>query len=719
MNSSPKSPPDKGDNKALPDQPVTVIKGIAKAKARQLSGVGIHTLSDAIHYYPRTYENITLNPKLSDLTDKMSCSFVAAVATTPTKTGYGKKAWVKTVLTDDTAKIRAIWFHQPYVIENLKVGEYYRFTGVVQRDNRVFQIVNPHFEKVSVEESDTDSESQREIIFRPVYPLSQSVTRPLLETVISGALTLMDPVLEDPLPPEVLQIENLCDYRFALQKIHHPDSAEEAEIARRRLIYEELFLLDGRLRMLKSKFREQEKGIPILLTTESKQSLEHYIQNLPFQLTGDQHRVSLDVLQDMRRKSPMNRLIQGDVGSGKTAVAAICMMACALAGQQSVIMAPTSVLAQQHYRTLQQFAQGSSVRIALLTGSSTATEKTEIRAGLASGAISILVGTHAVLTPENRVFSPALLITDEQHRFGVRQRATFFSDGKSIPHLLVMSATPIPRSLGMILYGDMDISVIREKPPGRNPIETYVVASSSNPRVWEIIRNQARAGRQIYYVCPLIEKEDDPNDDLSESEDDRKSVTEMHRELSTSLPDLCIGLLHGEMKSAEKDKIMEDFLAGVIQVLVTTTVIEVGVDNPNASIMIVENAERFGLAQLHQLRGRIGRGPHRAVCILKSDHRGQRAKARLRCLCETEDGYAIAMKDLELRGPGDFFGTRQHGIPELRVADLYRDADLLPRVHAAWDRIQQMDRDLKDLRMRVITEAMNRRFPDSLFPPPL
>jgi ATP-dependent DNA helicase RecG len=427
----------------------------------------------------------------------------------------------------------------------------------------------------------------------------------------------------------------------------------------------------------------------------------------------DQVSVCDEILKDMILAKPMNRLVQGDVGSGKTVVAAIAMYACAVCGHQSIFMAPTSILAEQHHRTLTKLFAHAGFTVDLMLGSTKASEKAKIRERLSSGETKILVGTHAVLSEKNVYDSLALMITDEQHRFGVRQRADILTKNTNDLHTLVMSATPIPRTLGLILYGDLDISVISTMPSGRIPIETYTASSESSERIYDIIRRQLEAGRQVYYVCPLIESEDDDESDLL-------AVLDLYEKFSKEVfMEYRIGLLHGSLKPAEKEQIMRDFAAGKTDILVSTTVVEVGVDNPNASLMIIENAERFGLSTLHQLRGRIGRGPHRSVCILKSDSESELAMKRLKTLCLTTNGFEIAERDLELRGPGDFFGTRQHGLPVLRIANLYRDAKTLEKVTRTVHELFSKKGWISGQEANAVISAFNYRFGSEMSRPSL
>ena len=694
------------------DKPVASLAGVAANRAAQLEKLGIRTVMDLVGHFPRDYEDWTTCFPIQELVHDEVCSFIACVRTAPSLQRKGRLSMLRASLSDESGVIRAIWFNQPYLVKKLMKGKFFFFRGRIRRDGKNFDVTNPVFEEIGDEVSD-DAGNRG---LQPVYPLTKGLTRGVLSSLIQRVLEKAIDGIADPLPAFIRKEEKLCGAAFAYEKIHKPMSAEEMEIARKRLVYEELFLVQGALRWMRMKTKKEEQAYPVLLSVEKKGVLEECIRRLPFSLTSDQQSISLKVLEDMRGAVPMNRLVQGDVGSGKTIIAAISMLACGLCGLQSVLMAPTSILAQQHYRTISTFLEGAGIRAALLLGSTSAAEKKRIRQELLSGEVSILVGTHAVLSKENSFSSLALLVTDEQHRFGVRQRGSFFEKGKTIPHVLVMSATPIPRTLALILYGDLDISVMREKPAGRIPVETYIADSAQEERIEDIVRRQVDEGRQVYYVCPLIEEKDDAVPD----EEVLLSATELYNRLATDVfPDLRVGLMHGGMRAVDKDVVMSDFVTGTIQILVSTTVVEVGVDNPNASLMIIENADRFGLAQLHQLRGRIGRGAHRSVCILKSEKKEGLAMKRLTTLCKTSDGFEIARKDLELRGPGDFFGTRQHGIPDLKIANLYRDGDILAKVGEVWDRIYSEQTLLEDPRLEETFVAVFRKFGEEFFHPAL
>ena len=692
------------------DTPVEQLPQVASRRLALLQKLDIYTVYDLISYFPREYENWSNILPVDSLTDGTDGSFIAVVRQKPSLQRKGKMFILRAVLSDGSGTIRAVWFNQPYLLQKLEKGASYFFRGKIRRDGSHFDVTNPVIEP---------DQPDDKLLIRPFYPLTKGLKQGNLRSLIELVLPTAIPCIKEPLPTDVRREEKLCSAGFAYEKIHRPSSEEELEIAKKRLIYEELFLIQGGLRWMKMRSRMEQRAYKVHLSPDNKKDLKAAVSRLPFTLTDDQKHVIKDVLLDLEKDVPMNRLVQGDVGSGKTAIAAVSVLACALCGRQSVFMAPTSILARQHFQTLSRFLSDTGVSIALLLGSTPAVEKKRIRAALASGELLVLVGTHAVLSEKIEYACLAMTITDEQHRFGVRQRASFMAKENTEPHTLVMSATPIPRTLALILYGDLDISVIHQIPSGRVPIETYTASSPDEERVQGIVSRQVEQGRQVYYVCPVIEMQDEETIGPIE-ENGLMSAVELYNHLAQDIfPDFNVGLLHGGLKPSQKEDVMERFVSGEIQVLVSTTVVEVGVDNPNASLMIIENADRFGLSQLHQLRGRIGRGPYRSVCILKSDKIEGLAQKRLMTLCTTTDGFVIAQKDLELRGPGDFFGTRQHGIPELRIANLYRDTEVLVRVGIALDKIFQSDPNLETPSSKVLMPAFLQRFGSEINHPSL
>ena len=653
---------------------VRYIKGIGEAKAKALGKLGIFTLGDLIGWFPRRYEDHRETRPISSLIPGETACVAAMIASEP-KVSHIRKGMdlVKVRAVDDTGALDVTFFNQSWLKNQLRVGETYIFYGRAEgsllRKTMAGPVVEP--------------EGRREFTGRivPVYPLTAGVSQLLLSRAIRQGLDECADILPDCLPDSVRQTHGLCRVNYAYENIHFPESPEALDIARRRLAFEELFFFAIGLKLLRSR-RETVSVEPFRPV-----DMAPFYDALPFILTGAQRRCVDEAIADMTAGKPMNRLCQGDVGSGKTMVAAACVYFCVKNGRQAALMAPTELLAEQHYRGLAPLLEQLGLRCALLTGSTPAKTKRSVTAQLASGELDFAIGTHALISGGVAYANLGLVVTDEQHRFGVAQRTALAEKGEH-PHTLVMSATPIPRTLALILYGDLDVSVIDQLPPGRKPIETYAVTSAYYPRLYAFIRKQVEAGRQVYIVCPMVSE----NDDLP---DERKAVTEYAQKLQSEIfPDLRVAYVHGKMKSREKDTVMSAFAAGETNILVSTTVIEVGVDVPNASLMVVENAERFGLSQLHQLRGRVGRGQHQSYCVLVSDNKNDETRQRLRAMTKTADGFKIAEEDLRLRGPGDFFGLRQHGLPGLRVADIGCDTRLLTEAQTAAEELLAHDPSL-------------------------
>ncbi len=653
---------------------VRYIKGIGEAKAKALGKLGIFTLGDLIGWFPRRYEDRRETRPISSLIPGETACVAAMIASEP-KVSHIRKGMdlVKVRAVDDTSALDVTFFNQSWLKNQLRVGETYIFYGRAEgsllRKTMAGPVVEP--------------EGRREFTGRivPVYPLTAGVSQLLLSRAIRQGLDECADILPDCLPDSVRQTHGLCRVNYAYENIHFPESPEALDIARRRLAFEELFFFAIGLKLLRSR-RETVSVEPFRPV-----DMAPFYDALPFILTGAQRRCVDEAIADMTAGKPMNRLCQGDVGSGKTMVAAACVYFCVKNGRQAALMAPTELLAEQHYRGLAPLLEQLGLRCALLTGSTPTKTKRSVTAQLASGELDFAIGTHALISGGVAYANLGLVVTDEQHRFGVAQRTALAEKGEH-PHTLVMSATPIPRTLALILYGDLDVSVIDQLPPGRKPIETYAVTSAYYPRLYAFIRKQVEAGRQVYIVCPMVSE----NDDLP---DERKAVTEYAQKLQSEIfPDLRVAYVHGKMKSREKDTVMSAFAAGETNILVSTTVIEVGVDVPNASLMVVENAERFGLSQLHQLRGRVGRGQHQSYCVLVSDNKNDETRQRLRAMTKTADGFKIAEEDLRLRGPGDFFGLRQHGLPGLRVADIGCDTRLLTEAQTAAEELLAHDPSL-------------------------
>ncbi|MEG1592946.1 MAG: ATP-dependent DNA helicase RecG [Oscillibacter sp.] len=650
---------------------VQCINGIGTVRAKALGKLGIVTLQDLISYFPRAYDDRRQVRRIADLIPGENACVAAMLAAPPTLSHIRKGLdLIKLRAVDETGVLDVTFFNQAWLKNNLRQGETYVFYGKTEGNLLRRQMNNP------LVEQEGRGESTGRIV--PIYPLTAGVSQLILSRSVRQGLDACAPILPDILPEAIRQAHQLCRIEYAYENIHFPTSDEALSAARRRLVFEELFLFAIGLQRLRR--RREVVSVPPCRAVD----LAPFYRRLPFTLTKAQSRSIGDSVGDMQSGQPMNRLCQGDVGSGKTMVAAACVYFIVQNGQQAALMAPTEILAQQHYIGLSQLLEPLGIRCALLTGSTPAKEKRAVSAGLSSGEIDFVIGTHALITGSVTYADLGLVVTDEQHRFGVTQRAALSAKGIH-PHTLVMSATPIPRTLALILYGDLDVSVIDELPPGRQTIETVAVSGGYHPRVYKFLRKQVEEGRQIYIVCPLVEEN-------GELPDERKAVTEYAKKLQAEIfPDLRVSLLHGKMKAKEKDAVMTAFARGETDILVSTTVIEVGVDVPNAAVMVIENAERFGLSQLHQLRGRVGRGSHKSYCILFSDNQNEETRARLKVMTQTGDGFKIAEEDLRLRGPGDFFGQRQHGLPGLKIADLGCDTRLLQEAQAAAEALLAAD----------------------------
>ena len=645
--------------------PITMLKGIGPAKAKQFANLNIFTLQDLICHFPRGYEDRTKLVPIEKLQPDVPACFRAMVMNTP-RTSHIRKGLdlTRVQVADHSGRLNLTFFNNKYVSENLVYGKEYIFYGAVSGDFVGYNMTNPVFEPL-----DSPGVTTRRIL--PIYPLTAGLNNAALLRAVRQALAVCDPPAEI-LPTSVLRQYDILPAERAYQAIHEPASLEEAEQAKKRLIFEEFFVFSAGLSLLRqSRAAKQCKPYP-------DRDLSAFTAALPFTLTGAQSRAIGEILSDMGSGTPMNRLVQGDVGSGKTMVAAAAAYCACRNGFQSALMAPTEILAEQHYHSLNKLFAPMGITVALLTGSMTPKQKREIREQIESGAARIAVGTHALITDATRFANLGLVIADEQHRFGVSQRSKLSAKGED-PHLLVMSATPIPRTLALLMYGDLEVSILDELPPGREAVDTFLVNESYRARINAFIRKQVSEGHQCFVVCPAVEEAEELG---------LKAATVWAETLQqTVFPDLRIALLHGQMKAAEKEAAMASFARGEADVMVATTVIEVGVDVPNATLMVIEDADRFGLSQLHQLRGRVGRGKSKSFCILTSHNRNPETLQRLKALCKTTDGFKIAEEDLKLRGPGDFFGSRQSGLPAFRVADLSFDLETLKQAQqasAAW-----------------------------------
>lgn len=653
---------------------VRFVRGIGPKKAELLQKLGIVTLEDAVQCYPRGYEDRTHIIPIAELIDGEKQCIHAVVGAEP-KTAHIRKGMdvTRCKVFDESGSLSLRFFNNRYAAALLEVGQEYAFYGKVQAEGRSFVMIAPEFEHIGL-----DCKTGRIL---PVYPLTAGLHQKDLYKVTDAALQAVPQNYPDFLPQTIREQQKLPPLGEALVYIHRPQTMEQARQARHRMVFEELFLLSCGMRFLRSR-RAGKNGVRL-----RDLSLNAFYRALPFSLTGAQQRAIEACTMDIAAGKPLSRLVQGDVGSGKTMVAAALCYLAAKNGHQAVIMAPTELLAQQHMQTLKPLLQKLEISCGLLVGSLGAKQKREITQEIENGEISVVIGTHAVLSDNVNFHDLAIAVVDEQHRFGVNQRASLTAKGENV-HLLVMSATPIPRTLALLIYGDLDVSIIDELPPGRQKIKTYAVGEKTRPRIDRFIDNQCAEGGQVYVVCPLVE--DSENMDAV-----RNSAESTAERLAKVLPNRTVGLVHGRTKAAEKERIMSDFADGKIDILVSTTVIEVGMDVPNATLMVVEDGDCFGMSQLHQLRGRVGRGKRQSFCVFYGADRGAEARERLSTLVHTSDGFAIAQKDLEMRGAGDFFGTRQHGLPPMKMADLAGDVRLLEQAKQAADTLLAADPELE------------------------
>lgn len=629
---------------------IRTVKGIGPKKAMLLEKMSIRTLRDALECYPRDYEDRTHIVPVARVKEGEKVSVCAVVGTQPLTKCIRKGMEITRFRVFDTSGTLTItYYNNRYAVAGLREGQEYLFYGRIQGQGAQRTMVCPACEPVL-----QDRQPPKRVV--PVYPLTAGITQKDMERVTQAALMQQDAQKTDWMPAEIVARYALLPLAQAVQCIHRPKSMQEVERARKRIVFEELFLLSCGLALLK------ERRVETVGYRFDSGSPDDVWTLLPFAPTGAQRRAAQEIWQDVRSGRPMNRLVQGDVGCGKTVLAAVLCSLAARNGYQSAILAPTEILAAQHFASLEPLFKKQGISCTLLLGSMRARDKQQCKRQIADGTISVVIGTHALIQKDVAFDRLGAIVADEQHRFGVAQRAALFEKGDA-PHMLVMSATPIPRTLALLLYGDLDVSVIDELPPGRTPVETYAVGQRMRPRIEAFIEKQLRAGGQVYVVCPLVE----------EGELNLKSVEEHGAALQKVLPHRKIGIVHGRMKAQDKEKVMDAFVAGQIEILVATTVIEVGVNVPNATLMVIEDADRFGLSQLHQLRGRVGRGARQSYCICFGADKGAQAKQRLDVLCATNDGFAIAQADLAQRGPGDFFGKRQHGLPLLKMADLAHD----------------------------------------------
>lgn len=667
-------------------QPVTALKGIGPKKAALLAKMGISTLEDLMLHFPRDYQDRRRICPISEMqADKPLLIRGKIKKVIIDSHRFGRKKLLRVFITDQTGGMELIFFNASYLEQQFYPGKWFDFYGKASWNKGKLQMVHPDY---------APSEKNQMQGILPVYPLTEGISQ---REMIKWQKALQEEVseLDEYLPQEIVEENHLCSLRYAVSNVHFPMDKTPLLQGKYRLIFDELLALQTGLLTARHRALDSQDGLIFDNVAEME-----FIDGLSYPLTNAQNRVVAEIVENVTSGKVMNRLIQGDVGSGKTVVAEIALYKAVKSGYQGVMMAPTEILAKQHFESLSVDFEPHGVTIGLLTGSQTASQKKKVLERLKNGEIQILVGTHAVIQPDVVFQKLGIVITDEQHRFGVNQR-TALSDKGNNPHRLVMTATPIPRTLAVILYGDLDVSVIDELPPGRQKIITKALEESQRDWAYEFVHEQIREGRQAYIVAPLIE----------ESEElDVKSAEELYEEMTQRFPENTVSLLHGAMKQKEKDKIMNQFYQNQIQILVSTVVIEVGINVPNATIMVIENAERFGLAQLHQLRGRVGRGVWQSYCILISKGKSEIAQKRAKLMAESQDGFYIAEQDLKLRGPGEIFGTKQHGIPALSLADLAKHTKVLYKVKLASDQIMEEDPMLESEKYRGLRDRVKKLF---------
>ena len=672
---------------------VKFVKNVGPNRVKLLNKLNIFTLKDLITYFPRNHEDRSVPKKIADCVDGEEVLIKGVAVTKVTETKARKLSIYKLLIRDESESCTITWFNQKYIKDLFKVGHVYNFYGKIETKLGRYEMKSPVFDE------DGFSKNTGKIV--PIYPLVAGISQNVIRKIIENGTEEVKGKLEENIPDYILKRYNLVGINEAIKSIHFPDNNNDFIEARKRLVFEELLGFQLALLHIKECNLQEEKGIEF----NKEVKMSDVINELPFKLTKAQLRVLEEIDKNMESVKPMNRLLQGDVGSGKTIVSIISAYKAVKSGYQVAIMAPTAILADQHFKNFQNILNKFNIKCELLVSAISKKKKQDILDRLADGEIDILIGTHALIE-ENVIFKKlGLVVTDEQHRFGVKQRATLNSKGRN-PDVIVMSATPIPRTLALILYGDLDVSIIDELPPNRKKIDTFAITKELEDRLNGFIKKQIDEGRQAYIVCPLVEE----NEEM-----DLKSVTELTEKYKTeTFSNYKVEYLHGKMKPKEKDEIMAKFKNGEIDILISTTVIEVGVDVPNANIMVVENAERFGLAQLHQLRGRVGRGEFKSYCVLKYEGKGKTVRERMKVMCETNDGFIISEKDLELRGSGDFFGTAQHGLPELKIANLFEDMKVLKEVQKLANEIIAKDPLMKEEQNQKLNNLIKDKFADRI-----
>ncbi len=677
------------------DTPAQYVKGVGPRRAADLARLGVTTVGDLLRHLPRRHEDRSrLKPIAMVLPDTVETVKGRVLAVTESRPRRGLTI-TKVSIGDGTATLQGVWFNQPFIKKNLRAGETVVFSGRVERHFGHLQMNGPEYEVLD----GADPLNAGRIV--PVYRATEGLSQRYLRAVIKGAADAYAGLMPEALPAELRQRLGLLPAPAAWRAIHFPADEAELDAARRRLAFEELFLLQLGLGLVKQHVRRREPGFR---HGPDGDLVRRFLAALPFRLTAAQERVVREIKADMESPHPMNRLVQGDVGSGKTVVAALALLKAVESGAQGAMMAPTEILAEQHYLRLRRLLEPLGVGVALLTGGQGREERQAALFGLSAGHLQVAIGTHALIQEGVAFKRLSLVITDEQHRFGVRQRALLQEKGTAggiHPDVLVMTATPIPRTLALTLFGDLDVSVIDELPPGRRPLTTRWLSEKDRGKAYGFVREQVRAGRQAYVICPLVEESDAI---------DARAAIEWAARLEKALPEFRVGVLHGRLKAAEKEAVMDAFQRGEVQILVATTVVEVGVDVPNATVIVIEGADRFGLAQLHQLRGRVGRGEHPSYCLLIADPSSEDGRSRMAVMTRTADGFAIAEEDLQLRGPGEFFGTRQHGLPDLLVANPVRDLPILEEARQEAFALLEADPSLARPEHAVLRQAVRDRF---------
>lgn len=685
--------------KQMPDKPqddslaLEKLRGISEKRADAFRSLDIKNQRDLLFYYPRSYDDWSDPIPISQILLDGVYTFHCQILSEPSLQRRGKLTWVKCRIGDLSAQLEAIWFNQSWMAQKLHRGDFWLAHGKVTVEGAKRSITNP-----SMLSTDTAPMGMQ-----PIYGLRQGLNQKVIRAAVQQVLeSSLIEKLHDPLPNEIREMAELASLEFALKRIHFPRHSGDLKIARRRLAFEELFLNRMALQFLRDDRSEKRNSYALATNEAARKGMLKLRSSLPFELTRSQMLAINEILQDLRKEETMNRLLQGDVGSGKTMVAAFAMAYTAFCGAQSLMMAPTSILAEQHRQTLEKFFEPSGIKVEILSSATRASERRRILSSCEDGSCQILIGTHAVLTEDLHFKKLALTITDEQHRFGVKQRGQLGQSEEKVPHRLIMSATPIPRTLALILYSDLDLSVIKEVPKGRHEVMTYLFNERQKDQLRQMIIDEVGSGGQVYVICPRVE-------DTEES--DLHSVEKVFHGLKEQFPHYRLALLHGRMKAEEKEQRMSAFLDGKTDILVATTVVEVGVDNPNASLILILNAERYGLAQLHQLRGRVGRGERPASCVLYSESRDPLSLKRMEALLRCHDGFQLAEEDLRLRGQGDFFGTSQHGLPAFRLVNLYEDTALIDEVEKVRQAITDMQGEQKDFILEQIRMAIIERYP--------